>query len=71
MDEILQRMCKTSTYERVTFVSPDLLLRHQTRCGAVELFIVLVSLKGLYPADCGFHHSGYSLRNTSLSAFLA
>lgn len=34
--------------------------RHQTRCGAVELFILL-SLKRLYPADCGFHRSGYSL----------
>jgi len=43
MDDILERMCKTSTYERATSVSPDLPFRHQTRCGAVELFI-LVSL---------------------------
>jgi len=71
MDEVLERMFKILTYERVTSVSPDLPFRHQTRCGAVVLFVVLVSLKRLYPTDCGFHRSSYPLRNTSLGAFLA
>lgn len=67
MDEILERVCKTLSYERVTSVSQYQPLRHQTRSGAVELFIVLVSLKRLYPTDCGFHRSG-SLYVTPASA---